>query len=115
MLNLALDICASIPFYVGYHKQNPSRNIIINAACGNLMAWPLYAVAAGNLQNDEIMGWTTDRLKQISRATGIMQGKAIADMLLNKRRLQKQDMEAKLDSLGEDAKAVQEDDSINRA
>ncbi|MCJ1403600.1 hypothetical protein MMC11_006823 [Xylographa trunciseda] len=84
LVQLTQDICASVPFYLGYHNQEDgpeSMQVPPVAAGGNLLLWPLYTAACTNVVSDMMRLWVIGRLEKIAEVMGIRQATALAHLL----------------------------------
>ncbi|MCJ1377863.1 hypothetical protein MMC17_000959 [Xylographa soralifera] len=84
LVQLTQDICASVPFYLGYHNQQDglgSVQVPPAAAGGNLLLWPLYTAACTNFVSDMMRSWVIGRLEKIADVMGIRQATALAHLL----------------------------------
>ncbi|MCJ1434236.1 hypothetical protein MMC27_003603 [Xylographa pallens] len=84
LVQLTQDICASVPFYLGYYNQQDSlvsNQVTPAAAGGNLLLWPLYTAACTNVVSDMMRSWVIGRLHYIAEAMGIRQATALAHLL----------------------------------
>lgn len=80
---LCLDICASVPFYLGdpVAMSLGGKQPFSPAAAGSLVLWHLYAVAHSETCSKKMRTWIAATMKNIAAETGIQQAKVIADML----------------------------------
>ncbi|MCJ1283118.1 hypothetical protein MMC26_002445 [Xylographa opegraphella] len=84
LVQLTQDVCASVPFYFGYHNHQAgleSTQVPPAAAGGNLLLWPLYTAACTNVVSDMMRSWVIGRLKKIAEVMGIRQATALAHLL----------------------------------
>ncbi|MCJ1314939.1 hypothetical protein MMC15_000253 [Xylographa vitiligo] len=84
LVQLTQDICASVPFYLGYHNRHDgleSSQVPPAAAGGNLLLWPLYTAACTNVVSDISRSWVIGRLENIAEVMGIRQATALAHLL----------------------------------
>lgn len=77
---LAHDICASVPFYLGYSANSKDRfsRPPPKAVSGNLLLWPLYTAACTGVVSDMMRVWVAGRLRFISDVMGIRQAAPLA-------------------------------------
>jgi len=84
ILQLMHDICASVPYFLGYHSvssgygEMPQHNKSIS---GNLLLWPLYTAACTAMVSEMMRDWVVDRLRQIAEIMGIRQAAPLAHVL----------------------------------
>ncbi|MCJ1393147.1 hypothetical protein MMC18_006019 [Xylographa bjoerkii] len=84
LVQLTQDICASVPFYLGYHSQQDgveSMQAPPVAAGGNLLLWPLFTAACTNVVSEMMRLWVVGRLEKIAEDMGIRQATALAHLL----------------------------------
>ena len=84
LVQLTQDICASVPFYLGYHNPQvglESTRVPQAAAGGNLLLWPLYTAACTDVVSDMMRSWVIGRLHAIAEDMGIRQATALAHLL----------------------------------
>jgi hypothetical protein len=81
MMTLIHDICASVPFYLGYHKGRSSPPTLPKAVNGNLLIWPLYIAASMNMVSDMVQTWAVTRLQMVGEILGIRQASVLASVL----------------------------------
>lgn len=83
LLELAHDICSSVPFFLGYianqteHRSQPPPK----AVTGNLLLWPLFIAARAPLVSSALREWVANRLRMISEVMGIRQAALLAYIL----------------------------------
>lgn len=78
--HLCHDICASVPFYLGYSvnaKDRASRPPP-KAVSGNMLLWPLYSAAVTGVVSDVMRDWVVGRLRVIADVLGIRQAAPLA-------------------------------------
>ena len=78
--HLCHDICASVPFYLGY-SVNPSVRASRpppKAISGNLLLWPLYSAVVTEMVSDVMRDWVVGRLRIIADVMGIRQAAPLA-------------------------------------
>jgi hypothetical protein len=86
LLQLCHDICASVPFYLGF-DPNAEEHIpraIPKAVSGNLLLWPLYTAGCTDLVSVMMREWVAGRLQWISDVIGIRQAAPLAFSLRRK-------------------------------
>jgi hypothetical protein len=82
LLQLSHDICASVPFYLGYDSSiHPSMREAPKAVSGNLLLWPLYTAAVTGKVSLMMRDWVVGRLMMISEVIGIKQAAPLANSL----------------------------------
>jgi hypothetical protein len=81
MMTLTHDICASVPFYLGYHEGRSSPPTPPKAVNGNLLIWPLYTAASMNMVSDMMRTWAVTRLEKVGEILGIRQASVLASVL----------------------------------
>lgn len=86
LLQLCHDICASVPFYLGFDPNADKRmpRAIPKAVSGNLLLWPLYTAGCTDLVSDMMRDWVAERLRWISDIIGIRQAAPLAFSLRRK-------------------------------
>jgi hypothetical protein len=102
---LSHDICASVPFFLGYSVKPSDRasRPPPKAVSGNLLLWPLYTAACTGIVSDMMRVWVAGRLRFISDVMGIRQAAPLAYTLELK-----QDLLEWEGNSGEDEKAIEE-------
>ena len=85
LVQLPWDICASVPYYLGYHHQPQFSELEESsgprAAGGNVLLWPLYVAACTDVVSDAMRMWVVERLEKIAEVMGIRQAKVLAHLL----------------------------------
>lgn len=78
--HLSHDICASVPFYLGYSVKASDRasRPPPKAVSGNLLLWPLYSAAVTGVVSDVMRDWVVGRLRMIADVMGIRQAAPLA-------------------------------------
>ncbi|KAG0645460.1 hypothetical protein D0Z07_8609 [Hyphodiscus hymeniophilus] len=78
--HLCHDICASVPFYLGYSVNASDRasRPPPKAVSGNLLLWPLYSAAVTRIVSDVMRDWVAGRLRIIADVMGIRQAAPLA-------------------------------------
>ncbi|TGO36881.1 hypothetical protein BHYA_0112g00200 [Botrytis hyacinthi] len=87
VIQLSHDICASVPFMLGYME---GREVTLNSAkgvSGNLLLWPLYTAACTPLVSDMMSHWVAGRLRVISDIMGIKQAAPLSHILTKRKDL----------------------------
>jgi hypothetical protein len=92
VLDLARQICASVPFYMGRdlytdNKNRESPYSIKNAARAKLVLWPLYVAGQSNIPSDVMRGWIADQLEKIGDSMGLEKAKALSGLVRSRRRV----------------------------
>lgn len=79
LLQLCHDICASVPYFLGYNPENkgfmeqPPKSVN-----GNLLLWPLYTAGVTGMVSDVMRCWVAGRLQWITDVMGIRQAAPLA-------------------------------------
>jgi hypothetical protein len=81
MMTLTHEICASVPFYLGYHESQKSPPTPPKAVNGNLLIWPLYIAASMDMVSEVIRAWAVTRLETVGESLGIRQAAVLASVL----------------------------------
>jgi hypothetical protein len=81
MMTLTHEICASVPFYLGYHGSQNFPPKPPKAANGNLLIWPLYVAASMDIISNMMRAWAVTRLEKIGQSMGIQQATILASVL----------------------------------
>lgn len=78
--HLCHDICASVPFYLGYSIKMSDRasRPPPKAVSGNLLLWPLFTAAVSPVVSDIMRNWVIGRLRMIADVMGIRQAAPLA-------------------------------------
>jgi hypothetical protein len=86
LLQLCHDICASVPYYLGFDPDADRRmpRPIPKAVTGNLLLWPLYTAGVTGLVSDIMRDWVAGQLRWISDIIGIRQAGPLALSLMRK-------------------------------
>ncbi len=87
MMTLTHEICASVPFYLGYRESRKSTPKPPKAANGTLLIWPLYIVASMDIVSDMMRAWAVTRLEKVGENMGIRQAAVLADVLSKGRKI----------------------------
>jgi hypothetical protein len=83
LLQLAHDICASVPYCLGYDNAlDPALREPPRAASGNLLLWPLYSAAVTGMVSPMMRDWVAGRLMLIGEVIGIKQAIPMAHSLM---------------------------------
>jgi hypothetical protein len=86
LLQLAHDICASVPYCLGYDNAlDPALREPPRAASGNLLLWPLYSAAVTGMVSPMMRDWVAGRLMLIAEVIGIKQAIPLAHSLMTMR------------------------------
>ena len=86
LLQLANEICASVPYCLGYDNAlDQALREPPTAASGNLLLWPLYSAAVTGMVSPMMRDWVAGRLMLIAEVIGIKQAKALAHSLMTMR------------------------------
>jgi hypothetical protein len=86
VLQLAHDICASVPYFLGYdNATNQTMQEPPKAVSGNLLLWPLYTAAITPVVSPMMQEWVRRRLMFISDVIGIKQAESLASSLLSRK------------------------------
>jgi hypothetical protein len=109
LLQLCHDICASVPFYLGFDPDADKRmpRAIPKAVSGNLLLWPLYTAAVTDLVSDMMREWVAGRLRWISDIIGIRQAAPLAFSLRRKQDLLTWQNEKEDDDIGSPLSSVE--------
>ena len=80
LLQLSHEICASVPFFLGYSVKSSDRSSRPppKAVSGNLLLWPLYIAACTGIVSNMMRVWVAGRLSMISDVMGIRQAAPLA-------------------------------------
>jgi len=81
MMTLIHEICASVPFYLGYHGSEKSPPITPKVVNGNLLIWPLYIAASIGAASNMMQAWAVTRLEKVGESMGIRQAAVLATVL----------------------------------
>jgi len=82
VLQLSHDICASVPFFLGYPDYtHGGSGLPPKAISGNLLIWPLYIAACTGLVSTVMRSWIMGRLRLVSEMLGIGQAAPLAHRL----------------------------------
>lgn len=102
LLQLSHDICASVPFYLGYSVKanNCASRPPPKAVSGNMLLWPLYTAACTFRVSDMMREWVAGRLRMISDVMGIRQAAPLAYTLGLKQDLLEWEKETEDDGTG---------------
>jgi hypothetical protein len=96
VLELARQICAAVPFYIGRtlytnNTNNPTGESpynIKNAARARLILWPLYVAGQSDFISDIMRGWIADQLEKIRDTMGLGRARALSGLVRSKQRAQ---------------------------
>ncbi len=79
LLQLCHDICASVPYFLGYNPNNLGyADQIPKSVNGNLLLWPLYTAGVTEMVSDMMRSWVSGRLQWITDVMGIKQASPLA-------------------------------------
>lgn len=87
IIQLSHDICASVPFMLGYAQGGEVTLNSAKAVSGNLLLWPLYTAACTPLVSDMMCHWVAGRLRAISDIMGIKQAAPLSHILTKRKDL----------------------------
>ncbi|EMR86404.1 putative c6 finger domain protein [Botrytis cinerea BcDW1] len=87
IIQLSHDICASVPFMLGYAQGGEVTLNSAKAVSGNLLLWPLYTAACTSLVSDMMCHWVAGRLRVISDIMGIKQAAPLSHILTKRKDL----------------------------
>ncbi|KAI9932179.1 hypothetical protein MW887_009689 [Aspergillus wentii] len=82
---MAIDICATIPFHFGAGAPNDSEESFVpdneSYIGGLVIQWPLFIAAASEAKNHPLRKWVIGCLKAIGHTMGINQAFAVVDIV----------------------------------
>jgi hypothetical protein len=81
MMTLTHEICASVPFYLGYRESHKSPPPTPKAVNGNLLILPLYIAASMDAVSNMMRAWAMTRLEKVGESMGIQQAVVMASVL----------------------------------
>lgn len=87
LIGLAHDICASVPYFLGYDPERPGAGPVdprTRSITGNLLLWPLYMAACTEMVSDVLRTWVAGRFRTIADVMGIRQALPMAYVLSRK-------------------------------
>ncbi|QSZ32375.1 hypothetical protein DSL72_001949 [Monilinia vaccinii-corymbosi] len=87
VIQLSHDICASVPFMLGYKEGVEVTLNSAKAVSGNLLLWPLYTAACTTVVSDIMCQWVAGRLRIISDVMGIKQAAPLSHILIKRKDL----------------------------
>ncbi|KAJ8059008.1 hypothetical protein OCU04_011988 [Sclerotinia nivalis] len=87
IIQLSHDICASVPFMLGYKEGGEVSLSSAKAVSGNLLLWPLYTAACTAVVSDMMCHWVAGRLRVISDIMGIKQAAPLSHILTKRKDL----------------------------
>ncbi|EDN99872.1 hypothetical protein SS1G_02730 [Sclerotinia sclerotiorum 1980 UF-70] len=87
IIQLSHDICASVPFMLGYKEGGEVALDSAKAVSGNLLLWPLYTAACTAAVSDMMCHWVAGRLRVISDIMGIKQAAPLSHILTKRKDL----------------------------
>ncbi|KAB8298689.1 hypothetical protein EYC80_000866 [Monilinia laxa] len=87
VIQLSHDICASVPFMLGYKEGEEVTLSSAKAVSGNLLLWPLYTAACTSVVSNVMCHWVAERLRIISDVMGIKQAAPLSHILIKRKDL----------------------------
>lgn len=87
VIKLSHEICASVPFMLGYKEGQEVTLNSAKAVSGNLLLWPLYTAACTPVVSDMMCHWVAGRLRVISDVMGINQAAPLSHVLIKRKDL----------------------------
>ncbi|KAI9642504.1 hypothetical protein NHQ30_009309 [Ciborinia camelliae] len=87
IITLSHEICASVPFLLGYKEGHDVTLHNAKAVSGNLLLWPLYTAACTLMVSDMMCHWVAGRLRVISDVMGIKQAAPLSHILTKRKDL----------------------------
>jgi hypothetical protein len=81
MVTLIHEICASVPFHLGYHESGKSPPPPPKAVYGNMLILPLYIAASMDAVPNMMRAWAVTRLEKVGESMGIRQAAVMASVL----------------------------------
>ncbi len=87
LVDLAHDICASVPFILGASHSAVYSSRPPRATDGTPLIWPLYVAATMDQNIPGMRAWVITRLEMIGRTMGIKQAESLASILRIKREI----------------------------
>ncbi|KAG4439020.1 hypothetical protein IFR05_005484 [Cadophora sp. M221] len=78
LLQLCHDICASVPYFLGYNPESQGFMEAPKSVNGNLLLWPLYTAGVTGMVSDVMRCWVAGRLQWITDVMGIRQAAPLA-------------------------------------
>jgi hypothetical protein len=81
MITLTHEICASVPFHLGYHGSQKSPPPSPKAVNGNYLIMPLYIAASMGPASNMMRAWAVTRLEKVGESMGIRQAAVMASVL----------------------------------
>ena len=83
LVQLAHDICASVPYCLGYDNAlDPALREPPRAVSGNHLLWPLYSAAVTGMVSPLMRDWVAGRLMLIGEVIGIKQAIPLAHSVM---------------------------------
>lgn len=76
--DLVSEICASVPYYFGFHDHQHEPSYTPKALGGYIIRWPLFIVASTSSAPDSMREWAIAQLQRITYTMGIKQTMAMA-------------------------------------
>ena len=94
ILELSLEICASVPYYCDYYpghqgeSWSSSMNYASKSARAKMILWPLYVAGQTEHISEIMRSWVIDRLEELSMEMGThkLKAKGLATLLRNRGR-----------------------------
>jgi hypothetical protein len=93
IVQLAHDICGSVPFLLGYKEGEDPTLLNTKAVTGNFLLWPLYTAAVTAMVSDVMSNWVADRLRVIADVIGIRQAAPLSHVLTIRKELMNMELE----------------------
>ncbi|KAM3071779.1 hypothetical protein ACMFMG_009639 [Clarireedia jacksonii] len=93
IVQLAHDICGSVPFLLGYKEGEDPTLLNTKAVSGNCLLWPLFTAAVTAMVSDVMSNWVAGRLRVIADVMGIKQAAPLAHILTIRRELMIMELE----------------------
>ena len=87
ILDLAYDICASVPFILGATPSYLYSSRAPKAAAGMSLLWPLYVAAVIEFPAPGMRAWIITRFEWIGQTMGIKQAECVAQVLRTKKEI----------------------------
>ncbi|KAH8803513.1 hypothetical protein F5884DRAFT_805746 [Xylogone sp. PMI_703] len=86
LVELAQEICASVPFYLGDSTLSDTGSNCLHsptpcAAGGYFLLWPLFVAACTSMVSEVMRTWVIEQLKMITDVMGIKQAGTLAYLL----------------------------------
>ena len=84
LARLNAEICASVPFILGYAGDLEQIPLLPRAAGGLALVWPLYLAATMDTVTASTRAWVISRLDKLGHLMGIQQAVTLANVLRTK-------------------------------